>query len=118
MIVQEYHNTIQIKINQTKLIEIIPRKDHENTSTIDQIVKQNNNRSRAENKTTTTQTDTPKETTLSHHVEITFDIQIQKAKTTQVIHQNIKDKLIKYNLQKKFNQILTVLTKQRTQNYS
>ena len=41
-----------------------------------------------------------KETTLNHHIEITHVIQIL-SKNIEVIHQNIKDKSIKYKQLKK-----------------
>ena len=48
----------------------------------------------------------------------TTTIRTHEAKTTEAVHQNIKDKLINYNLQMKQVQILHVLTIQKLQNYS
>ena len=55
-----------------------------------------------------------KETTLNHHIEITHVIQIL-SKNIEVIHQNIKDKSIKYKQLKKSNQIPLVLIIQKVQ---
>ena len=55
-----------------------------------------------------------KETTLNHHIEITHVIQIL-SKNIEVIHQNIKDKSIKYNKLKKSNQTPLVLIIQKVQ---
>ena len=65
-----------------------------------------------------TATQVDKETTLNHRMEIKFNIQIRTIKTTEVLHQNIKDKLIKCSQQKTLNQTLPVLKMQKTQNYS
>ena len=55
-----------------------------------------------------------KETTLNHHIEITHVIQIL-SKNIEVIHQNIKDKSIKYKQLKKSNQTPLVLIIQKVQ---
>ena len=66
--------------------------------------------------TTTTQTD--RETINSHHIETILNFQIHKVKNADVVHRNIKVKLIEYDQQKKPIQIITVLTTQKTRNYS
>ena len=43
------------------------------------------------------------ETTLSHHIDLTLNIQ-NHTKFTEVLHQYTTDKLTKYNQQKKLNQ--------------
>ena len=54
---------------------------------------------------------------LSHHIELTLNIQIHN-KSTEISHQNITVKFTLYNQQKKLNQILPVLTVQKYQNYN
>ena len=58
-----------------------------------------------------------KETTLNHLIEITHVIQILKT-NIEVIHQNIRDKYIKYKQLKKKNQTPLVLITQKLLNYS
>ena len=59
-----------------------------------------------------------KGTTLSHHIEIILNTQFRTIRTTEIVHQNIKDKLIKCSQQKTFKRTLPVLTMQENQNYS
>ena len=53
---------------------------------------------------------------LNHGTEIAHNIKIHNI-IIEVVHPNIKDKLIKYNQLKKLIQILPVLITQKTQSY-
>ena len=103
VIVQVIHRVIEIEIIQTKETEMIQITDKETTPRIDQIstIKIMDPVITPEIDTTITQGDS--KTTLSHHIDLTLNIQNHN-KTTEVVHQYTTDKLTKYNQQKKLNQ--------------
>ena len=113
----EIHHSIEIKNIQSKETKIVRLKDHAITLTADHITtKKIDPVITFGIETTTIQTD--RETILSHHIDTTLNNQVHKVKITEVVYQNIKDKLVEYNQQKKPIQTLPVLTTQKTRIYS
>ena len=68
-----------------------------------------------EKKTTRTKID--QKTILNHHIKMILSFQTHK-KSINAVHQNIKDKIIKYNLQIKQTQTLQISTIRKLQNCS
>ena len=110
--VQENHHTIETKIIETTEIEIILIIDN---ITIRIIIDPEINLGI---EITTTQID--KRSFLNHLIEKILNTQISTIRTTEVVHQNLEDKIIKCSQQKKLNQTLPLLTmkKNKIQNYS
>ena len=85
MIVQVIHHVIEIKIIQTIEIDMIQIKNHATAPRIDQITqKKMDSVKTPEIDATITQGDS--KTTLSHHIDLTLNIQNHN-KTTEVVHQ-------------------------------
>ena len=98
-IVQEKHHIIEIEVNQTEENENFLKIDHKTVPTIEYFTTTTKKDPVIVPGIETTTTQTYRKTTLSHHLEVTFPIQIHN-KSTEALHHNIKDKLTKYNHQR------------------
>ena len=115
----ETETTEITKTETTQIIEIetiritdhknIHTKDHKKNVIIHPVIT-------LELETTTIRTE--QETFLNHRIETIHNCRTHKIKAIEALHQNIKNKLSKYNLQMMQIQTLQVSTKQKLQNYN